>query len=122
MASPGVPIPYASSAGGLDPEPLLSPSAVSILCQERMFLDDEFDESTVSKLTEDGPSPSSEGAGAASTSMLFEDARSTVTMTDIEERLKTASLSGSIHELQEETVSRKSSNSEVGQWQPQLSE
>ena len=56
--------------------------------------------------------PSSEAAEIASTATAtFEDARSNVTLTDIEERLRTASMSGSIHELQEEVAYRKSSRS-----------
>ena len=56
--------------------------------------------------------PPSEAAEVVSLSTAaFEDARSTVTLTDIEERLRTASMTGSIHELQEEVASRKSSRS-----------
>ena len=118
-----------------DPEPLLSPTGVSIHCVESMFPDehDGFQTSAIDsqvrslKTTHFGficqmhnkfaislaaQEPSSDSPEIVSTCTAnFEDARSTVTLTDIEERLRTASMSGSIHELQEEVASRKSSRS-----------
>jgi len=107
-SSPSIAV-NAPSATATDPEPLLSPTAVSIHCVESMFPgeNDGFQTSAIGS-----QDPASEAAEIASTATAtFEDARSNVTLTDIEERLRTASMSGSIHELQEEVASRKSSKS-----------
>ena len=105
-SSPSIPV---NAPSATDPEPLLSPTGVSIHCVESMFPEDNdgFQSSGM-----DSQDPSSELAEITSTATAaFEDARSNVTLTDIEERLRTASMSGSIHELQEEVASRKSSRS-----------
>ena len=111
-SSPSIPV---NAPSATDPEPLLSPTAVSIHCVESMFPEEENDGFQSPGM--DSQDPSSEFAEITSTATAaFEDARSNVTLTDIEERLRTASMSGSIHELQEEVASRKSSRSasEVG--------
>ncbi len=100
-ASEAVAIPSAATASS-DPEPLLSPSAVSIHCQERMFPTEEDDAEPNGGGGDDPGSVEAEAEAASLAPSMFEDARSTVTMTDIEERLRVASMSGSIHELQVE--------------------